>query len=441
MSRRALAGVALVLGALALAAGPASAGSWVQVSCVNPDGSAASSEGWTSSGALAGYGSSNSVRCGPGAPMFGTLSAQASVPVGANETLQYAPPAGSTIAGGTLNVAFEADGGGTNASGTAVLYEPGFTYPDDVLFQCAAGLAPCSPGSNHYSGALTLPADAGGDVYVSAGCGGAAGQSCTRGGSDGNVSSVLVLSSRMLLSNSAVPGATDITGTALGKGVRGTAHLLMTASDPNGPGVYAVTVALDGRPVYAGTPNTNGGACVSLGTDPSYGAPMFDRQQPCPAVEQIALPVPTGAVSDAQHELTATVVDAAGNQATVLDQFITTSNPQLTPAPRGKRRVHMRFEIGWRFTGSHTRLIKVSTERAPPRGRVTVRCLGIRCPRLTVTSGAARHLKRVIGSLLAARFRAGQRLLITVTAPRLRAERIELLIRDGRQPSARLLTR
>ncbi len=441
MTRRALAALGVALVALAAAAGSASAGSWVQVSCVNPDGSAASSEGWTSSGAQAGNGSSNSARCGPGTPMFGALSALVPVPVGASETLQYAPPTGSTIAGGTLDVAFEADGGGTNASGTAVLYEPAFIYPDDVLFQCASGLGPCSPGSNHYTGALTLPADAGGDVYVSAGCGGAAGYHCTSGGSDGNVSSVQVISSRMLLSNGAVPSATNITGTALGTGVRGTAHLLMTASDPNGPGVYTVTVALDGRPVYAGTPNTNDGACVSLGADPSYGALMFDRQQPCPAVEQITLPVPTAAFSDARHELTATVVDAAGNQATVLDQFITTSNPQLTPAPRGRRRVHMRFEISWRFAGSHTRLLKVVTERAPARGRVTVRCVGPHCPRLTVTSGAPRHLKRVIASLLAGRFRAGQRLFITVTAPRLRAERIELVIRAGRKPSARLLTR
>ncbi len=37
------------------------------------------------------------------------------------------------------------------------------------------------------------------------------------------------------------------------------------------------------------------------------------------------------------------------------------------------------------------------------------------------------------------RLRAGQSLLITVTAPRHAAERIVLAIRNGRKPSARLL--
>lgn len=372
--------------------------------------------------------------------MFGELSSQAPAPVGASENLQYVPPAGSTLIGGSVNVDLRADGGGYNGSGTAVLYEPQFVYPDDVFFQCAWGLAACSPSGHDFSGSISLPTNRGGDLYVVAGCGGAAGYQCNSGGSDNTWSEVRVNSAQLLLSNSAVPQAANITGTALGQGVRGTAHLLMTASDPGGPGIYLAAVALDGRPVYSGTPNANGGTCVSHGTGPG-GAQMFGFAQPCPAVEQLALPVPTAGFSDAKHELTVTLVDAAGNSAPVLDRFITTSNPQTTPAPTGRHRVHMRFKIKWRFAGRHTRALKIWTERAPRRGRVTVRCVGRRCPRLKVKSGAPRHLERVIGSLLAGRFTAGQKLLINVAAPHLRTERIEIRIRNGKMPSARLLKR
>jgi hypothetical protein len=441
MSRRLLTGAGLAVAALVMAAGAASAGTWVQVSCVNPDGSAASSEGWSSSSSGGpGYGSSNGTNCGPSSGMFGVLGATDPEPVGASEILQYTPPTGSTLIGGQVDVDLHADGGGYNASGTAVLYEPAFAYPDDVFFQCAEGLANCSASGHDYAGVLSLPTNRGGSLYVVAGCGGAAGYQCTTGDSAGNVSSVQVLGAHLLLSNSAVPQAANITGTALGKNVTGTGHLLMSASDPSGPGVYAVAVAIDGRAVYAGTPNSNGGACVSLGVDPSLGAPMFDHQQPCPVTEQVAVPVPTAAFSDGRHELTATVVDAAGNQSPVLDQFITTSNPQLTPASTGKGRVHMRFKIKWQFKDSHTRALRIWTERAPRRGRVTVRCVGRHCPKLKVAAGAPRHLAKVISSLVHSRFTAGQKLMITVRSPHLRAERIEIGMRYGRKPSARLLT-
>ena len=64
--------------------------------------------------------------------------------------------------------------------------------------------------------------------------------------------------------------------------MHGTANLALTASDPSGPGIFNVTVKIDGSPIYSGTPSTNGGKCVSVGTDPFSGAMIFDYQQPCP---------------------------------------------------------------------------------------------------------------------------------------------------------------
>ena len=60
--------LALVLAGGWLAASSAYAGSWMEVSCVNPSQSAAPSEGWTSFAGGGGYGSNNSTGCGPGQP-------------------------------------------------------------------------------------------------------------------------------------------------------------------------------------------------------------------------------------------------------------------------------------------------------------------------------------------------------------------------------------
>jgi hypothetical protein len=111
--------------------------------------------------------------------MLALLSTDAAVAVGSTENLHYVPPAGSTLAGGQLDVGMYADGYGQDASGTAVAYTPEYAYDgSNVFFQCAAGLTPCAPGSNDFTGQLEVPAGRGGNLYLSAGCGGTPGQSC-----------------------------------------------------------------------------------------------------------------------------------------------------------------------------------------------------------------------------------------------------------------------
>ncbi len=433
-------GAALAALAVALVCVPsASAGTWMQVSCVNPDGSAAPSEGWTSGSAGGpGYGSSVSVRCGPGGPMYAILSSAVPDPVGATEYVQYQPPSGSTLVGGTVDVNLYGDGGGTDASGDALLYTPAQVYPDDVFFQCAWGLAACGPSGAEYSGPITLPSNAGGGFVASASCGGNAGQSCNAHPSHDAWALAQVVWAHFLLSNSAVPTATGFSGTVLQPRVRGTAHLLFTATDAGGPGVYSVTAAIDGQPVWSGTPNTNGGACVPVGTDAS-GALMFDHQQPCPAVEADSIPVATAGLSDGAHELALSVTDAAGNTSPVLDQTITTSNPQTTPNPSGLRALHARFVISWHWVGATTLLRSIRVTHLLRNARVAVRCAGRDCPRLRAGATGSRRVATMLRKLAGRRLRAGQSLLITVTAPRHTAERIAVKIRDGLKPSARLL--
>lgn len=316
-----------------LGGGVADAGEWVQVSCVNPNQTAAGSQGWVSMIAGGGYGSNSTTGCGPGSPAFAILSSDVAVAVGSAETLRYIPPAGSALVGGLLDVGMYADGRGYGASGTAVVYTPEYAYNgSNVFFQCASGQAPCANGGYDYAGELEIPAGRGGNLYLSAGCGGISGQSCDEGGSNGAWSLIDLWWANLRLSNSSAPAASGVSGTLLEPGARGTQELALTASDPSGPGVYSVTVQADGQTVYAGTPDGNGGECVAVGSEGA--ALMFDSSQPCKQSESVDEPIDTTALHDGPHTLKVTVGDAAQNSSVVYDATISTHNaPQNASAP------------------------------------------------------------------------------------------------------------
>jgi hypothetical protein len=235
------------------------------------------------------------------------------------------------------------------------------------------------------------------------------------------------------------PQGTGFSGSALQKNARGTAHVVFTASDPGGPGVYSVTVNVGGRPVWSGTPNSNGGDCAPAGTDSATGALMFNASQPCLQTEVVDAPVPTRGLPDGRHELAVNVTDAAQNSSTVLDQTITTSNPQTTPVPKSGRAVRARFVISWNWNGAHTTLRSITVQKLPRDAHLSAHCLGRGCPRLKLRSASARHAGKLLHGLGGKRFRAGDKLHITVTAPRRQPERIELQMQNGHLPKARLL--
>jgi hypothetical protein len=432
----------LALGTLLVLGAPAArAGDWIQVSCVNPDGSAAPSEGWTTY-ATAGVSplSGASTSCAPGTPMDAALSNVTAVAPNASENLQYTPPAGSTLVGGTVDVTLSADGSSTYGRAVAAVEEPGDDLSaGDGVFACIYGEG-CTGGiaGSDFSGTVSLPADRQGDLYVSALCTALSQSDCDTGGLDGAYAFARVSSADLLLSTDAAPSGTGFSGSALQRRVHHTGRVVFTAADPGGPGVYDVTVELDGRTVSSGTPNQNGGACVPVGTG-ADGALMFDHQQPCPPTAAIDAPVPTSRLPDGAHRLTVTVVDAAGNASTVLDQSIRTFNPEITPRP--KRGVEARFLISWHWYPHATRLLSMTTRKLPRSAHVHIRCLGPHCPRLRIHSEPARRIRRLLRSLRGRRFRPRDRIRLTVTERRHRAERIEIIIRRGRKPRARLRRR
>ena len=76
----------------------------------------------------------------------------------------------------------------------------------------------------------------------------------------------------------------------------------------------------------------------------------------------------------------------------------------------------------------------------PRHGSVAVECLGHRSPRLRLRRESTRRAGRLWHELERIRFRSGQRLVITISAPRLRSEPIQLTFRARRTPRVKRLT-
>jgi hypothetical protein len=161
---------------------------------------------------------------------------------------------------------------------------------------------------------------------------------CAAGdGANGLNAQTIVYAADIELANSSTPAGTDFAGSLLAPNTSGTADLTFNAQDPEGPGVYRVTVDIDGTAVYQGTPESNGGRCASIGVD-AKGVSEFLYPQPCKRTVAIDVPVNTTKLSNGSHQLKVTVQDAAGNSSTVYAGAITVANsssPTGTPIGPG----------------------------------------------------------------------------------------------------------
>jgi hypothetical protein len=123
----------------------------------------------------------------------------------------------------------------------------------------------------------------------------------------------------------------------------------------------------------------------------------------------------------------------------------TSASPPLASAPvtlvpvTRPGRVHVRILIRWRWRGVLTWLRRLRFSGLGSRAAITVTCAGRGCPRRRWSAPArrARTLERTLANQV---FRAGDRLTITISAPRLAAERARLRIRRARKPAAALLS-
>ena len=93
----------------------------------------------------------------------------------------------------------------------------------------------------------------------------------------------------------------------------------------------------------------------------------------------------------------------------------------------------------WHWAGLNTILRSVAVRKLPRRAVVHVGCTGHGCPRIRVKSATGRRVRRLLSGLRGRKFRAGDKLRFTVTAPRMISERIQVTIRNNRIPKALLL--
>jgi len=436
---RAVLAAGALLAAILMGAVAARAGVWTYDTCSQPDGAPASTVGWATSalGTTGAGGDTDS--CGTAGGGLGATQ-NGTVTPGDGPSWVFTAPAGDTIAGGVIDATLSVP------QGEDWIATPNDTNTgaDDFAY-CAAN----SPGGGAVCDQPTawpITHPGGTTIYAVARCYQA---NCPDVKTE--VAQVLISSAQIELTDSSLPAGSGFSGPLLAAGgAHGVADLLFTAGDPRvapgtgyGPGIDSVTVAVDGTPVYSGTPNTDGGSCVPIAGGPPGGGLMFDAEQPCPAQTSVDIPVNTTRLANGGHDLTVSATDAAGNSATVLDQEITIANPVTgtTKAPGGTRRreVNARFKIVWKVAGAGTRIERVFDVHLPRRGSVAVECRGRRCPRLRLRREPARRVARLWRELEHARFRARQRLVITISAPKLRSEPIELLFGDRRTPRVKRL--
>jgi hypothetical protein len=316
IARCSISGITVI--AIVLFAANASAGSFTVVSCEQT----ASSAGWAAFSENAPGSIIQNATCSAAWPQIpgnelGVFppAMEAGLPTGsppaARTGLQFAAP-GDTIEGGEIWVNGETTEGTPNQ------------HSGDREIQVASG-TPEGVFWKKLRGAQRVPIPAGGTrLYADAAC---RAKPC-------EAENIYVMGAHVELSPSVTPTVPTISGSlSTGGSVHGTQTASFTASDVGGPGVYQVTVAIDEKVVYQGTPAPDGGTCAPIGI---YGGSLeFLTAQPCPASVPIALPVTTGALPDGIHALTVTATDPAGLTSKA-SEIIFKSENLITAAGAGR---------------------------------------------------------------------------------------------------------
>ena len=310
---------------IAAVAGPASAdaGTWAQVTCTQPLAGLpqAPTEGWVARDG----GGTATQGCDPyTGGLIASIPDTTAFGDGAGASWLYTAPGGSTIAGGQI---------------VAQLYAPqGLAYistgaASAAMASCQGG-SPCGGTVGGSTGAVTLPiAPVGGTTISevvqctapSSGTLGSGGCPAGQGGS-GLDAQINLYQAIVDLTNNSTPAATNFAGALLTPGpVTGTQPITFTATDPSGPGVINISVAIDGVPVPGAQQDTNSGHCTPIGRD-AGGYPEFLYAQPCKQSIGFSQDVPTAGLTDGNHSLSVTVTDAAGNSSVVLKAALNVAN-------------------------------------------------------------------------------------------------------------------
>jgi hypothetical protein len=390
MSKRALPiAVLLALAVLTGASATARAGQYHVYSCRTPSGESAPADGW--SGSKSGAESFAEDTCAqPGGALVAALRGDTERTANADiATWAFGAPAGEAIAAGTLWRAGDADGG----AAINAFYEFWFAGPNDpanTFGECVGG-STCPTGLGNVAqllageNRLVVPtANLGSHLYVNASCGGVSEYKCPDdpGDPNGYAAVVYLYAADLTLEQSAGPSASDVTGElASAPAVAGTSDVAFSASDP-GSGVYEAVFSVDGQVVQSTVIDEDGGRCRNVGQT-SDGLSAFLYVQPCPASVSADVGLDTTKLADGAHHLVVSVIDAAGNAATVLDREITVANPAAAgpagsagsatgpgPANGTNASAQAALSVSWNGTGRQ-RLTSVYGRAQTVVGRLT----------------------------------------------------------------------
>ncbi len=321
--------VGALAGAVCLLFAPsfASAGTFTALTCHDPSGNAIGTRGWSvgsASGEYIVFGDS----CGSGGQgSFGLTMGPdptSNYYNGNGNSMTYSVPAGLTIS--SYNLQLHAFGGPcviqdaqcANGLGQVWVNHDGQSDPNYDYRNLGEGAATKTVGAGELSGVSYV------NVGVSCDPGQDLSYECP--GSADPEAQALVSGGSFTLLDSTVPSVTNVSGSLIAGGtLTGEATISFTAADSGG-GVYSATVLVDGHQVAQEVPDTNDGLCVNL-APPSSPTMAFAASQPCPATENVSIPLKTTQFSAGQHQLQVVVTDAAGDHATAYDGTITTSGP------------------------------------------------------------------------------------------------------------------
>jgi hypothetical protein len=350
-------GVVAIAAASTVAASSALAGLYHVYSCRTPGGESAPVDGWVRSAIGTGSFAEDTCSEQGGSLIAGLRAYIERTAESDSATWTFEVPAGETLAGATLWRAGDADGG-AETSDTYEFWLAGPTGKN--VFEDCLSISNC-PGKGNIGQPLSqanlvaVPAaNLGSHLYVAATCGGVSGFECLDGPGDPNgyAAVVYLYAADLTLEQSAPPSAKNVSGElASAATVAGTSDVAFEASDPSS-GVYEALFSVDGKVVQRSVVDEDEGRCRNVGQT-SDGLPAFLYVQPCPASVSADVGFDTTAVANGEHHLVVSVIDAAGNAATVLDREVTIDNPPVPgggPAggPNGTNAsVHATLAVGW----------------------------------------------------------------------------------------------
>jgi hypothetical protein len=333
----ALAVVTATLMLLAVLAAESWAGEYHVYSCRTPSGQVAPTDGW-SAPEHSGEDVTADTCEDPGGGLIAGLDAHVSHPAETDKaTWAFEAPDNETIAGATLwrageNMALA----NPETSYTFWLSGVADTGPQSEIFEeCAQEQCPnkgnfAEPLAPENRIVVPEGGLGGRYIYLNVSCGSlVASCAATEAGDRGYAATIELFAADLVLSQSESPAVSDVGGSlAEAPTVSGTSDVAFEATD-GGSGVYEVVFRVDGQVVSTVVPEEEGGRCHNVGgtTD---GLPAFLYTQPCPPALSVDLPFDTTGLSNGAHHLLVSVLDAAGNSATVLDRQITVADAATT---------------------------------------------------------------------------------------------------------------